>query len=85
MEPRTPGSVAVLRDAWLIAQKDLRIEWRSRVVTNQVAPFTLLILVLFGFALNANTETLRLATSGLFWFAVLFVAGLRPSSLRLRQ
>ena len=40
------------RDAWSIACKDLRIELRSRILTNQIAPYTLLIVVLFGFALD---------------------------------
>ncbi len=60
------------RDAVLVAGKDLRIEARSRVATNQVAPFALLVLVLFAFALDANTTTLTQATAGLFWVAVLF-------------
>ena len=64
----------MIRDALLIAGKDLRVEMRSRVVTNQVAPFTLLIVVLFGFALDADTETLRDTAPGLFWVAVLLVA-----------
>jgi heme exporter protein B len=64
----------MIRDALLVAGKDLRVEWRSRVVTNQVAPFTLLIVVLFGFALDADTETLRDTAPGLFWVAVLLVA-----------
>ena len=64
----------MIRDALLVAGKDLRVEWRSRVITNQVAPFTLLIVVLFGFALDADTETLRDTAPGLFWVAVLLVA-----------
>lgn len=64
----------MIRDALLIAAKDLQIEWRSRVLTNQVAPFTLLIVVLFGFALDANTATLRDTAPGLFWVAVVLVA-----------
>lgn len=62
------------RDIWLVAGKDLRIEWRSRVTISQVVPFAGLVLVLFGFAFNANTLVLREATSGLFWVTVLFVA-----------
>jgi len=61
------------RDLWLVAAKDLRIERRSRVTLAQVVPFAGLVLVLFGFALDANRSTLRLATSGLFWITVLFV------------
>jgi heme exporter protein B len=60
------------RDALLVAGKDLRIEGRSRVTTNQVAPFALLVLVLFAFALDANGTILSAATSGLYWVAVLF-------------
>ena len=46
------------RDAALMAGKDLRIEARSRVATNQVAPFAVLVLVLFGFAQLTNGITL---------------------------
>ncbi len=61
------------RDAGLVAGKDLRIEWRSRATLGQIVPFAGLVLVLFGFALDANRPTLRLATSGLFWVTALFV------------
>ena len=64
----------MFRDAWMIARKDLRIEMRSRIITNQVAPYTLLILVLFGFALDADTETLRDTGPGLFWVSIILVA-----------
>ncbi len=60
------------RDAALIAGKDLRIEARSRVATNQVAPFAVIVLVLFGFALSAERSVLQTAAPGLFWVAVLF-------------
>jgi len=60
------------RDAALVAGKDLRIEWRSRVATNQVAPFALLVLILFAFALDDNPGVLTQAAAGLYWVAVLF-------------
>ena len=50
------------RDAALVAGKDLRIEARSRVATNQVAPF----------ALDPNRAVLKQAAAGLYWVAVLF-------------
>lgn len=59
-------------DAMLVAGKDLRVELRSRVTTNQVLPFALLVLFLFGFALDADQPVLDRATPGLFWLAVLF-------------
>ena len=62
----------MLRDAALVAGKDLRLELRSRVTTNQVVPFALLVLLLFGFALDADRPVLDRTTPGLFWLAVLF-------------
>lgn len=62
----------MFRDAVLIAGKDLRIEWRSRVTTQQIAPFALLVILLFGMALDPDRGILARASSGLFWVAVLF-------------
>jgi heme exporter protein B len=60
------------RDAGLVARRDLRIELRSRVTVNQVAPFALLVLLLFAFALDPDRGLLERVTSGLYWTAVLF-------------
>ena len=62
------------RDAVLVGGKDLRIEARARVATNQVVPFALVVLLLFAFALDPDRGVLARATSGLFWVAVLFSA-----------
>ena len=64
--------MTTFRDAALVAGKDLRLELRSRVTTNQVVPFALLVLLLFGFALDADRPVLDRTTPGLFWLAVLF-------------
>ena len=66
------GGRAVIRDALLVAGKDLRLEARSRVAINQVLPFALLVLVLFAFALDPDRGLLEKATPGLYWVAVLF-------------
>lgn len=58
----------------LVAGKDLRIERRSRVAINQVAPFSILVLVLFGFALDADRATLTNFTPGLYWVAILLAS-----------
>lgn len=63
---------ALWHDAALVAGKDLRIELRSRVGAQQVAPFALVVLVLFGLAFDANHTLLRQAAPGLFWVAVTF-------------
>jgi heme exporter protein B len=59
------------RDAGLVAGKDLRVELHSRVTTNQVAPYSLLVLLLFGFAFDQDRALLLQAAPGLFWIAVL--------------
>ena len=60
------------RDAALIAGKDLRIEARSRVALSQVAPFGIVALVLFAFALGPDRQVMAKGAPGLFWVAVLF-------------
>lgn len=54
-----------------IAAKDLRIEWRSRVVVNQVLPFSGLVMVMFALALDDDAMLQRTA-GGLVWLATLF-------------
>lgn len=71
-----------MRDAWLMAVKDLRIELTSRVVAAQIIPFGLLFLILFGLAISpdllvvgdARRSVLEEVAPGLFWLAVLLSA-----------
>jgi len=64
----------MFRDVVLVAGKDLKVEARSRVATNQVIPFAVLVLMLFAFALDSDREVLRQVAAGLFWVTVLFSA-----------
>ena len=64
----------MVRDALLVAGKDLRVELRSRVAVMQVLPFAMLVLVVFAFALDGDQTTLRRLTAGLYWTAVLFAS-----------
>lgn len=59
------------RDAFVVGGKDLRVEYQSRVATMQVAPYAVLVLLLFGFAFDQNHNLLTQAAPGLFWVAVL--------------
>ncbi len=54
-----------------IARKDLLIEWNSRILTNQVAPFALVVMIMFAFALD-NEGILQRVAPGLVWLATLF-------------
>ena len=64
-------SMSTSRIARAVAAKDLRIELRSRVVTNQVLPFSGLVMIMFAFALD-NDDVLQRAAGGLVWLATLF-------------
>lgn len=72
----------MFHDAWVMAQKDLKIEQGSRVVLGQILPFGALVLILFGFAISPDLTVLGTerrsilaqASPGLFWMAVLFSA-----------
>lgn len=60
-----------IRLARRLAAKDLLIERRSRVLVNQVLPFSGLVMVVFAFALGTG-GVLERAAPGLVWLAVLF-------------
>ena len=69
----------MMRTAWLVAGKDLRIEWRSRVGLNQVLPFAAVVMVMFAFALDrlpavagSTGSLLESVAPGLVWLATLF-------------
>ena len=63
--------MSVWRIARLVAAKDLRVEWRSRVLINQVVPFAGLVMVMFAFALDSD-EVLTRVAPGLVWLATMF-------------
>ena len=70
----------MIRDVFLIASKDLRIERSSKVILSQVLPFSVLILVLFGIAISPDLNVegresisiLEQIAPGLFWLAIVF-------------
>ena len=67
------------REVRIVAAKDLRIEARSRVVMQQIAPFGLIVLLLYAFALDPDRGILRRVAPGLFWITVLLAALLAVS------
>lgn len=64
----------MLADMALVAGKDLRLEWRSRVGTGQILPFAFLVLMLFAFAIDPRRGVLERVAPGLYWVAVLLAA-----------
>lgn len=61
-----------MQRARAVALKDLTAEWRTRANFNAVTFFGALMLLLFGFALGPDAETLRRAAPGIIWLTVLF-------------
>ncbi len=57
---------------WTLAQKDLRVEYRSRQAFLTTLFFALLILVIFNFAFDPGSPATREAAPGILWVAFLF-------------
>jgi heme exporter protein B len=66
--------VTFLRQAGVIARKDLRIEIRGRHAVGAMVPFAATILIAFGFAFGPGREVLARVAPGLLWMALLFSA-----------
>ena len=66
--------MSLFQEAALVAGKDLRIEARARVVSQQILPFGLIVLLLFAFALDPDRGVLQRVAPGLFWITVLLAS-----------
>ena len=64
----------MIRLVLLVAQKDLLIERRSRVLLWQVAPFGLMTLVLCGLAVGPTASTQARLAPGLFYIVLTLVS-----------
>ena len=71
--------MTMLREALLVAGKDLRIELRSRVALQQILPFGGIVVLMFAFALDPDRGLLPRVAPGLFWAAVLLASLLAVS------
>ncbi len=69
----------MFRDALVIATKDLKIEIRSKVVTYQIIPLGLAVVLFFGISLNGSPDLLEKTGGGLYWIALLFTSLLAVS------
>ena len=61
-----------VRQSLAIAAKDLRSEFRGKEVINASLSFSLIILLLFGFAFNPTSEHTREIAGGLLWLVYAF-------------
>ena len=63
----------LLADIWTVAAKDLRCEMRDRQVLNAAISFALVVLLMFSFTFDPNTNVgIRSLSGGLLWVVYLF-------------
>jgi len=65
-----------LRLALAVAAKDLRSEVRSKETVNASLSFALVILLLFSFAFDPDSEQIRVISGGLLWLVFAFAGTL---------
>ena len=62
-----------LTQTWIVARKDLRCEFRDRQVLNAAISFALVVLLMFSFTFDPNTNVeVRSLSGGLLWVVYLF-------------
>lgn len=66
----------MLRTASVVLWKDLKIELRTRDALSAAVVFSVLVLVIFNFALDVNTPEMRRLGAGFFWVAFSFAGTL---------
>lgn len=73
-------AVAVTGSFWsavfAIVRKDLRMEWHTRQTISVMAMFSLVTVVMFNFALEANLDAVRNVATGLLWATILLAGTL---------
>ena len=65
-----------LRALWAIVWKDLSAEWRSRELFTAMLVFSLLVILIFNFALELDAKTRNSVTAGVLWVTFVFAGTL---------
>jgi heme exporter protein B len=68
------GSKIFLQQVLALLEKDLKTEWRTREIFTSMFVFTVLVVVVFNFAIGADTELIRQVASGVIWIALSFAS-----------
>src|SRR5262245_41564583 len=76
------SSKLFIHQVFALLVKDLKTEWRTREIFTSMLVFAVLVLVVFNFAIGADTELIRQVASGVVWVALLFatVLGLQRAA-----
>jgi len=65
-----------LRVVWAIMRKDLAVEWRSRQILTSMLVFSMLVVMIFHFALDLSPALQQEAAAGVVWLTFTFAATL---------
>jgi heme exporter protein B len=71
-----------MRQVAAIFMKDLKSEWRTQEIFTSMLVFAVLVVVVFNFAIGADSELIRQVAPGVLWVALLFatVLGLQRAA-----
>ena len=75
----------VLKDAWTIAQKDLRVELRSREILLTMGYFGFLVVLVFAFSFPAGDVAVSAVAAGILWVSIAFAGTLGLSRVFERE
>lgn len=71
-----PPSTSFFRSMWAIVWKDFAAEWRSRELFTAMLMFSLLVIIIFNFALELNIRERNEIASGVLWVTFAFAGTL---------
>ena len=75
ISPRN-GIGLVLKDAWTIAKKDIRVELRSKEILLTMGYFGFLVVLVFAFAFFRGDAPISAVSAGILWVSVAFAGTL---------
>ena len=75
----------LLRPVLILVGKDILLEWRSRDLVVSMLVFSLLIVVVFNFALNVTPQRVTVLAPGIIWVTFAFAATLAMNSESMRS
>jgi heme exporter protein B len=73
---RAPSKGSFLKAVWAVVWKDLQAEFRSRELFSAMLVFSLLIILIFNFALELDIKTRQSVTAGVLWATFAFAGTL---------
>ena len=77
--------MSYLRKVWAIVVKDVAAEFHTREMIGAMLVFSLLVLLVFSFALDLRGALARAAAPGVLWAAVLFAGTLELSRSLMKE